>query len=182
VGVTPAHPTRRTLVRTAANTVWAVPVITVAGTAPAYAGSQPAPQVRASGLDSSRVGDFITVTVTVTNETVTATTGLLLAVRFTDSVTATMAQTAAPTVLAGGFAFVNIDSPVEASDRTYNFVKTDPQLTGSGDPTGATDTLSFRVRTYPLQGDTFLGTIQATPTPTGPAGGTGIAADPHVYT
>ncbi len=170
---------RRTVVSGAGHAVWVTPVILVASTAPAMAASG-APEVRASNIVSARANNQLTVAVTLTNEGSADTSGLMVAVRFNDSTTATNSLTEAPTNVTGGFAYVGIDAPT-STDRTYRFTKADPQLTGSASPAGAMATLGFKIRVYPLVAGNYLGSITVTPTPTGAQGGTGIPAGPTPY-
>ncbi|WP_323792082.1 hypothetical protein [Nocardioides sp.] len=172
---------RRAVVHAAATTAWAAPVVLVASAAPARASVSGEPQVRAGSIVSSRDNNQLDVSVTFTNDSTADTSGLTVLVRFNDSTTATAALTQAPTGVAGGFAYVGIDAPATTS-RTYEFVRLDPQLTGSGAPATATATLGFRIRVYPLAAGNYLGTILVTPVPTGPQGGSGTPAGPTPYT
>ena len=171
---------RRFVVRTAGTAAWTTPVVMMASAAPARAASGD-PQVRAGNIVSSRDNNQLDVSVTFTNDSPADTSGLTVLVRFNDSTTATDALTQAPTRVTGGFAYVGIDAPSSA-DRTYEFVRLDPQLTGAGSPATATATLGFRIRVYPLAAGNYLGTILVTPVPTGPQGGSGTPAGPTPYT
>lgn len=173
------HVSRRGLVRTAGHATWVTPVILAVSAVPAVAASG-APEIRASNITSSRNNNQLTVTVTLTNVSAAASTGLLVAVRFTDSTTATNSLTEGPSSVTGGFVYAGIDADV-STDRTYNFTKAAPQLSGAGSPGSATATLGFTIRVYPLVAGNYLGSITVTPVPTGAEGGTGIPTGPTPY-
>ena len=175
----PLQVSRRGLVRTVGHATWVTPVVLAVSAVPAVAASG-APEIQASNITSTRNNNQLTVAVTLTNVSPAASTGLMVAVRFNDSTTATNSLTEGPSNVNGGFVYAGIDADV-STDRTYNFTKTAPQLSGAGSPGSATATLGFTIRVYPLVAGNYLGSITVTPVPTGAEGGTGIPAGPTPY-
>jgi hypothetical protein len=80
---------RRRIVRSTATMAWAVPAITVASAAPAFAGVSPPPPccnlvVTGSGAWETKEANYLDLHVTLTNGCSTAVTGLTLSLRFCD--------------------------------------------------------------------------------------------------
>jgi hypothetical protein len=152
------NPTRRQIVRTAATTAWAAPVIVAGSAAPAYAGSVPgAPAVTTTDVEGNRPSEFaVDATMTFTNNGTAAASTLSVMVKIrivAGSFTNSISQIASGWTVSPG-------TPDGNGGWDYTFTRAAGIATGAANA----EVLTFR---FPAQGN---GTIIVSAPVTSPAG------------
>jgi len=161
---------RRTVVKAGAHAAWAVPAITLATAAPAFAGSG-TPSVSASGVSGTVTGTgnnrSLDVASTIANTGDGATTSLTV----TYTITGASLTFGAPTGISAGW---SSSSTGGTGTATYVFTRTGTQLAG-----GDSVPLNFSApASRPNATVPYAGNIAVNPTPT-PGSGTPSPINPY---